>query len=78
MLDDMSLDMLHWLERKILLNPQNYRENFSSLLIKKRNNYIKNKDQYDKLQSLNHPDFYEKYQLTNKWQRIKRCAKELQ
>ena len=50
----MSFDLINWLERKILLSTNNEdARTFNETLIKKRINYIKSRDKYDSLQTLN-------------------------
>lgn len=55
MLDDSALDLLLWIERRILFNSQIERENFTKSLREKKNKYAKNKQNnyYNKIITLN-------------------------
>ena len=59
MLNDMAFDLVSWLERKILLNSgQENAYNFNEVLYKKRINFIKTRDKYEFLNTLNTEEFY--------------------
>jgi hypothetical protein len=59
MLDDMALDYLLWVERKILLNCQIEQENFNKDLRLKKEKYLKQKNIFKQLETLNHKEIHE-------------------
>lgn len=72
MLDDMSFDLVTWLERKILTSvmPEESQLNLSSVLKLKRNRYLKNKDFFEDHKHLNFEEFYNEQNIVNKWVRL--------
>ena len=62
MLDDMSLGLLNWIERKVLLMSlsSSEKEVFSEELKAKKDKYIRQRVYYENLMTLNDPEFYKK------------------
>mmetsp|Transcript_37132 Transcript_37132/g.56983 ORF Transcript_37132/g.56983 Transcript_37132/m.56983 type:complete len:122 (+) Transcript_37132:1281-1646(+) len=71
----MALDMIKWLERKILLFPASGQE-FRRELRKKREEYFASRDDYEQLRTLNSSDFYSENEIENKWVLLKPCLEE--
>ena len=55
----MALDYLLWVERKILLNCQIEQENFNKDLRLKKEKYLKQKNIFKQLETLNHKEIHE-------------------
>lgn len=62
MLDDMSLGLLNWIERKVLLMSlsSSEKEVFTEELKAKKDKYIRQRVYYENLMTLNDPEFYKK------------------
>jgi hypothetical protein len=77
MLDDMSFDLINWLERRILVSSMQDPSALNDQLRQKRNIYLRNRDLYELHDNLNLTEFYEENQIDNRWVRLEESLEEV-